>query len=141
MASNTILEQIKEEQNESKIVGLMKELLAARTPNARDELLGKLDRIGQEAPTACKVYREIDEFRFPPAPMTLDDFICKVRQGSAGEPVQGIHWKVENGVIYANDEENSHCRDEEAEVRAERDRLIARKYREEEEGGKGMTKE
>jgi len=37
MASNTILEQIKEEQNESKIVGLMKELLAARTPHAREE--------------------------------------------------------------------------------------------------------
>ncbi len=42
MASNTILEQLKEEANESKMVGLLRELLAADSAAAKARLAEKL---------------------------------------------------------------------------------------------------
>ena len=43
MATNTIIEQLKDESTESKIVDLMKEILAANTNEAKQALLTKLD--------------------------------------------------------------------------------------------------
>ena len=60
MASNTILEQLKEEASESKMVGLMREILAATTAQAKTALRDKLIKLGQEPSTSCKINREIE---------------------------------------------------------------------------------
>jgi len=117
MASNTILEQLKEEANESKMVGLMKEMLNANTQAAKQALLEKLEKIGKEPTASCKINREIDNFKFGEPELSLDDWLNKVRRQSDDEPCIGMHWKVENGVAFANVEVNSHARNEEAAVR------------------------
>ena len=51
MATNSIIEQLKDESSESKMVGLMKELLAATTEEQKNALKTKLDTLGKD-PTA-----------------------------------------------------------------------------------------
>ncbi len=60
MASNTILEQLKEEASESKMVGLMREILAATSAAAKTALKEKLVRLGQEPSASCKINIYLD---------------------------------------------------------------------------------
>jgi len=117
MASNTILEQLKEEANESKLVGLMKELVNATTPQTRQALFQKLDNLGKEPTASCKINRDIENFEFTEPKMGLDQWLCQLRKNYEEEPFQGMHWKVEQGVTYANIEENSFSRNAEVAVR------------------------
>ena len=59
MASNSVLEQLKEETSESKLVGLLREVLQANTNDAKTALLARLNTIGKEPSASCKVNREI----------------------------------------------------------------------------------
>ena len=79
MATNTIIEQLKDESTESKMVELMKELLAANTNESRQALLTKLDGIGKEPTASCKIHREIENFAFVEPRMSLDEWLAKVR--------------------------------------------------------------
>jgi len=117
MASNTILEQLKEEASESKMVGLMREMLAATTAAAKTALGNKLAKLGEEPSASCKINREIDTFEFKEPELTLEQCLNTFRNNSEYEPIQGIHWKVEYGVHYFNVDENSHPRNEEFEGR------------------------
>ena len=117
MASNTILEQLKEEASESKMVGLMREMLAATTAAAKTALRDKLVKLGEEPSASCKINREIDTFEFKEPEATLEQCLNTFRNNSEYEPIQGIHWKVEYGVHYFNVDENSHPRNEEFEGR------------------------
>ena len=93
MASNTILEQLREEANESKMVGLIKELLAATTQAAKTALAEKL---GTEPTASCKINREIDAFAFKEPRRSLDEWLTQLRKNSQFEPINGIHWKAEH---------------------------------------------
>ena len=117
MASNTILEQLKEEASESKMVRLMREILAATSAAAKTALKEKLVKLGQEPSASCKINREIEAFEFKEPGFTLEHYLNTFRANSQYEAIQGIHWKVEYGIHYFNTEENSHPRNEEFEGR------------------------
>ena len=72
MASNTILEQLKEEASESKMVGLMREILAATSDRAKEALKERLVKLGAEPSASCKINREIEKFKFQEPEYTLE---------------------------------------------------------------------
>jgi len=117
MASNTILEQLKEEASESKMVGLMREILAATSVAAKTALTEKLAKLGEEPSASCKIKREIDAFKFEEPRLTLEECLNAYRANTQYEPIQEIHWKNEYGVHYMNVEENSYPMNEEFEGR------------------------
>jgi hypothetical protein len=117
MASNTILEQLKEGASESKMVGLMREILAATSAAAKTALRDKLIKLGQEPSASCKINREIEAFEFKEPEVTLEQCLNAFRANTQYEPIQGIHWKVEYGVHYFNTDENSHPMNEQFEGR------------------------
>ena len=79
MATNPIIEQLKDESTETKMVDLMKALLAANTEEAKTALLARLNAIGKEPTASCKINREKEEFAFVQPNTTLDDWLAKVR--------------------------------------------------------------
>ena len=116
MATNSIIEQLKDESTEFKMVELMKEILAANNQEAKQALLTKLEGIGKEPTASCKIHREIEKFEFKEPTRTLDEWLAKVRK-IEDYPVQPVHYKVENWVPYANTNENSYIRNEEHQAR------------------------
>ncbi len=91
MASNTILEQLKEEASESKMVGLMREILAATSERAKAALQEKLVKLGTEPSASCKINREIEKFKFKEPEYTLEMYINELRRRTMYEPVQSLH--------------------------------------------------
>ena len=125
MASNSILEQLKEETSESKLVGLLREVLQANTNEAKTALLARLNTIGKEPSASCKVNREIENFTFTEPELTLDEWISKIRRREP-YPQQPIHYKVENWVPYGNSNENSYIRNEDSWAKSARTNLQRR---------------
>jgi hypothetical protein len=111
MATNSIIEQLKDESSESKMVGLMKELLAATTEEQKNALKTKLDTLGKDPTASCKINRDIEKFTFRQPNTSLDTWLAKVRQKEM-YPVHGIHYKVEHSVPWANTKESSWLRNE-----------------------------